>query len=69
MDQGRSCILVRHLLSFTDRKYLDVLYLAELQQVPLTTYVVADLDTEAGQAFVREALTAAVRSPPRQAER
>ncbi|KAH9924083.1 glycosyltransferase family 24 protein [Fomitopsis serialis] len=34
-------------------------YPSELQQVPLTTYVVADLDTEAGQAFVREALTAA----------
>ena len=42
---------------------------AEATDIALTTYVVADLNSEAGQALVREALAASVSPPRRRAER
>lgn len=39
------------------------LFTAEVKDVALTTYVVADLNSEAGQALVKEALAATVRTP------
>lgn len=42
---------------------------AEATDIALTTYIVADLNSEAGQALVREALAASVRLPRHRAER
>lgn len=58
MHRGRSYIPVRHPKAHTS---LALTYIAaKPKAIPLTTYVVADLNSEAGQALVKDALAAMV---------